>query len=128
MGLARSGAGFVDCATFMQDAIKHPKGWSMTFADKGPATNFRLRCYAARRRQLRINEGRTFEHIADVEQRSLEKGKTDWDGLVFLVKEVNVGWAVMALHDGKALIEAQIIEQGPIEDLALVEETESENG
>ncbi len=121
MGLAKSGFAFADCATFMQDAVGHSKGWSMTFQEKGPATNFRLRCYAARRRQLRINEGRTFEHIEDVEQRSHERGKTDWDGLVLLVKEVDNGWAVLALHDGRALIEAQIISQGPIEDLKLLD-------
>ena len=108
MPVAISDHGFPDCREFMNKAAAAKKGWTVTFAERGSATAFRLRCYTARMRELKRNiklypEG---EHM---------HGRTVWDQLIFLIKEDKGGWQVIAVQDGEAALEAQVVRQGPIE-------------
>ncbi len=111
MNAPRSDLAFPDCRRFLDKAVNDEKGWKMIFKERGEATNFRLRCYTARRRQLKLNS-----QVNLGESNASEKARTTthWDGLVILVREVDTGWAVLALHDADALMGVQAIEQGPI--------------
>ncbi len=105
MGAPRSEEAYPDCREFLNKAIESEKGWRDTFVEKGVATNFRLRCYAARSRQLSI-EMKFNKDVKDYVP------STVWDGLMLSVKETEHGWAVIASKDGSSSL---IVEQGPIE-------------
>lgn len=116
MNAPKSDQAFPDCRQFLNQAIAEEEGWAIVFAEKGKATNFRLRCYTTRRRELILNSRLYTE---DTPEDALARKTTVWDGLVMLVKEAENGWAVLALHDGKAALNAQIVAQGPVADLKL---------
>lgn len=116
MNAPKSDQAFPDCRQFLNKAIEQEEGWAIVFAEKGKATNFRLRCYTTRRRELILNSR---IYTGDTAEDALARKSTVWDGLVMLVKEVENGWAVMALHDGEAALSAQIVAQGPPADLKL---------
>ncbi len=111
MNAPRSDLAFPDCRMFLDKAVNDDKGWRMIFREKGEATNFRLRCYTARRRQLKLNAQ---VYLGEDDASTLARRTTHWDGLVILIREVDTGWAVLALHDAQALMGVQAIEQGPI--------------
>lgn len=112
MGEPKSDQAFPDCQEFLDKAVANDKGWRIVFAERGDATNFRLRCYTTRRRLLRL-----FARInATKDDRSeVAKTQTPWDGLVIFIKEAENGWAVIAAHDGASIISARTVEQGPLE-------------
>ena len=116
MNAPKSDQAFPDCRQFLNKAIDQEEGWAIVFAEKGKATNFRLRCYTTRRRELILRSRIYTENTAEAK---LARESTPWDGLVMLVREVENGWAVMALHDGEAALSAQIVEQGVPGDLKL---------
>lgn len=116
MNAPKSNQAFPDCREFLNRAIAERESWGVVFAAEGTAINFRLRCYTARRRQLILNSRL---YTGPTEEDALARKSTVWDGLILLVKEVEDGWAVLAMHDGKAALNAQIVRQGPVRNLKL---------
>lgn len=112
MGEPKSDQAFPDCQAFLDKAVGHAKGWRIVFAERGDATNFRLRCYTTRRRLLKLYAK---IHAGDGDYAEVAKTKTPWDGLVIFIKEAENGWAVIAAHDGASIISARTVEQGPLE-------------
>lgn len=108
MGVAKSEFGFPDCREFLNNAKDSEKGWSVTFKERGDAVAFRMRCYTVRRRELERNK-------KFYEEGEVMHDRTIWDGIVFIIKEVEGGWNLLAMHDGPAALEAQVVRQGPIE-------------
>ena len=103
MSEPRRDQGFPDCVEFWDKALDSDKGWKVVFAEKGHATNFRLRCYGARRRMLKFN--------AQVYgEGDLMKRKTVWDAIVLHIRQVEDGWAVLAVKG----LESIAVRQGPI--------------
>ena len=116
MNAPKSAQAFPDCREFLNRAIAEEESWGIVFAAKGTATNFRLRCYTTRRRELLLNSRL---YTGPTEEEALARKSTVWDGLLLLVKEVEDGWAVLAMHDGRAALNAQIISQGPVSGMKL---------
>jgi len=108
MPAAKSDYAFPDCREFMNKAIASEKGWRVRFEKHGPAVNFRMRCYTARRRELTFNKKFYGEE-------DLARDRTVWDGLVFLIKEAGAEWEVIAVKDGAAMLGAQVTWEGPLE-------------
>ena len=108
MGAPRSEEAYPDSREFLNKAIESEKGWRATFMNRGEATNFRLRCYAARGRQLSI-EMRFNKGVKDYLPRTV------WDGLVLFLKETEHGWAVIAMKDDGEALQNVVVEQGPVE-------------
>lgn len=108
MSEAKSDLAFPDCREFWNAALGSEKGWRATFKEKGHATNFRLRCYGVRRRELIFNaklynDGDAMRH------------QTIWDGIALHIRETEHGWAVLAIKGEDGSLEAITVEQGPIE-------------
>ena len=106
MSQPKSNEAFPDCREFLDRALASEKGWRATFAERGQATNFRLRCYATRRRDMIFNAKLYAKDEA-------MHNRTVWDGIVLLVRQTDLGWAVLGLK-GDAL-QTITLEQGPIE-------------
>lgn len=108
MPAATSDEGYPDCREFMNKAIKADKGWRARFAERGKAVNFRMRCYTARTRERKFN-------LKFYSKEDVAHGKTVWDELVFFLEEVGSDWEIIALQDAEAMLDSQLIWQGPVE-------------
>ncbi len=108
MGVAKSVYSYPDCREFLNRAIDAKKGYGVVFQEEGKATQFRLRCYTARRRELERN-------VKIYPPGDMMHDRTAWDGLVFLIKVVPDGFEVQAIQDGSTALGAQVVRQGPIE-------------
>ena len=99
---------FPDCRSFMDKAIEAKKGFLAIFPEKGQAESFRLRCYTARSREKQQNK-----KLFDKDDAMY--GKSVWDSLTFRVGEAGARWAVAAVHDEEAALQAAGVELREIE-------------
>ena len=83
MNAPKSAQAFPDCREFLNRAIAEEESWGIVFAAKGPATNFRLRCYTTRRRECIVNSRLD---TGPTEEEALEMKSTVWAGMLLVWK------------------------------------------
>ncbi len=122
MGQPQTAWSFPDCRAFMDNAIEAEQGYQVTFRTKGQATNFSLRCYAARDKE-RLRNAKVYSGVDHPLHNS-----TVWHQLTFIVKETGKTilcqscrkvlpeenhWQVVAAQ-GDTSLDARTLSHGPI--------------
>ena len=97
------------CQLFMNEALLSEHGMMEKFETKKAAVSFRIKCYQARAKVLRMNTrvGKATEkHHLELESTAWYT--TPWDHMEFFLKEIPEGWGILAMN-GAGLLQRLVI-------------------